>query len=72
MRIIEGAVQADITSPCLQKGFHDPAAAVPAIHSALAVPGQMHMPVNWSASLVHLFFLNRLRLLLFSGRAEPV
>jgi hypothetical protein len=56
MRIFEGAIQADIPSPGLQKGFHDPAAAVPAIRSSLAVPGQMNMHVNWSAGLVHVVF----------------
>jgi len=56
MHIIEGAVQADIASPCLQERFHKPAAAVPAIRSSFAVPGQMNMHVDWSASLVHVLF----------------
>jgi hypothetical protein len=56
IRIIESTVQADIASPCLQEWFHEPAAAVPAIRSSFAVPGQMNMHVNWSASLVHVFF----------------
>jgi hypothetical protein len=46
MRIIEGAVQADIARPCLQEGFHEPAAAMPAIRSSFAVPGQMNMRVD--------------------------
>jgi hypothetical protein len=65
MRIFEGAVQANIASPCLQKGFHNPAAAVPAIRSSLAVAGQMNMHVNWSASLVHVFFLDPLMVVAF-------